>query len=222
MKMGLTWKGLPDLETVQSQTPPDKITRRADRPAEQPDLISHIIIHKRKSVNLMGSSAAVVFFTILPAAFSFSHLMLNLWARFSNGWVCYSCMLFPWASVIVTLLGKNRPGRLLSVQKQIPAPGSVARLKISLAYLKVSAWLAEDERCLFEACWKRPAEKQSSLPAISQGLKYSRGRFCSDGMKGLSSHSTLHGHIQPAPPGEGESLYTSLRSQQKHKNEFQS
>lgn len=63
--MVLTWKGLPDLETVQSQTPADKIKRRADRQAEQPDLISRIIIQKRKSIKLIGSSAALFLFTLL-------------------------------------------------------------------------------------------------------------------------------------------------------------
>lgn len=66
---------------------------------------------------------------------------------------------------------------------------------------------------------KRAAERQSSLPVISQAVKYSRRHFCSDSIKGLPPYP-LYSHSQPAPSGEGWRFQTTLTCQEKQKKAF--
>lgn len=139
--------------------------------------------------------------------------MLNMWAQFSNSSVWVSAVFL---SLIVALQLSCRSGRT--------GPPDCYPCQAASLFLRSPVHIF---KCCFpregrDAACLRRAEKDTqrsrvALPAISQGLKYSRRRFCSGNMKGWSSYHLLCWHIQRDPPGEGQSSYTSLTSLDKHK-----
>lgn len=125
-----------------------------------------------------------------------SNSVLVFSQRSNSSWgkdgLCFLLRLVPNTHTQKTLSAWNQPPHL-----------TVARSGMNpVPYLHASHRTSAVCLSLFKKKIKDP-QRQSSLPGISQAVKYSRRHFCSDSIKGLPPYPPLYSHSQPAPSGEG-------------------